>query len=388
MAPAASARCGLCARARRRGRARGRCPRAVNALGASSGSETPRLVLGTMRFGSATSAGGLSREEASRLFLCAYELGIREVDTAEMYPSPAERETHGLSEAWVGAFARERPEMRVTTKVAGPGSMPWIRDGPRALSAEDIRSAAEASCLRLGVDVIDTLLLHWPDRYVPSLFGNAVASEHESTHLGFVDANDYGVGASVEEQVEALAALVEQGVVRSVGLSNETAYGVAAFAAAAAQTPARPRVVSNAFSLLNRTVATHGVQEACRRLGIHLMGYSPLANGALAREDVRGGAAAPADDPEDVARYDVVRKPNARLAVAEYARIARGSGLRLSQMALRFALSRGANESVVVGPRDEGQLAELCAWRDEGPLPGDVLAAIDGVHDRFPSPCP
>jgi len=189
--------------------------------------------------------------------------------------------------------------------------------------------------------------------------------------------------------VHVLAKLVAAGKTKYVGLSNETAYGITAFDAVA-QSEASIAVVSNAYSLLNRTVATHGVLEACKRCGVLHHGYSPLANGRLGdgKEDIADRDDDVILDPEDVARYDIERKPNAKRALAAYARLARESGMRLPQMALRFALSRGACDSVVIGPRDEHELRELCRWHDEGALPADVLLEIDRVNDRYPSPCP
>jgi aryl-alcohol dehydrogenase-like predicted oxidoreductase len=53
----------------------------------------------------------------------------------------------------------------IATKVAGPGSMPWLRGGPEALDASAIAEAIDASLSRLRCDYIDLYQLHWPDRY-------------------------------------------------------------------------------------------------------------------------------------------------------------------------------------------------------------------------------
>ena len=371
------------------------------ALSSNLGTRSETTIRRTCHHGTsanqATTLSGPSsthEQAAHRLMAVAYhECNIQRLDTAEMYPSPCAPHNSGETERIIGRFLRENPscEMQITTKVTGPASMPWIRNGPTGLSVDDICEAIDGSLARLQTDHVHTLLLHWPDRYVPSLFGYAVASSdgEPTTHQGYVDTNDYGVNTPVEEQVHVLAKLVAAGKTKYVGLSNETAYGITAFDAVAPP-EASIAVVSNAYSLLNRTVATHGVLEACKRCGVLHHGYSPLANGRLGdgKEDIADRDDDVILDPEDVARYDIERKPNAKRALAAYARLARESGMRLPQMALRFALSRGACDSVVIGPRDEHELRELCRWHDEGALPADVLLEIDRVNDRYPSPCP
>lgn len=111
--------------------------------------------------------GELLDERASlRLFDAAADLGIARWDTAEMYPVPQRAATQGRSEELLGAWLRPRTREahHVTSKVAGPGGMDWLRGGPVCLNGESITEALEGSLRRLRTDYIDTLLLHWPDR--------------------------------------------------------------------------------------------------------------------------------------------------------------------------------------------------------------------------------
>lgn len=55
----------------------------------------------------------------------------------------------------------------MATKIAGPsGEMTWLRGGPPSLDAANIAAAIDGSLLRLGVDCLDLVYLHWPDRCV------------------------------------------------------------------------------------------------------------------------------------------------------------------------------------------------------------------------------
>ena len=83
-----------------------------------------------------------------------------------MYPVPQKAASQGISEELLGQWLRKqkRDEHRVTTKVAGPGGMPWLRGGPERLDGANITAALNASLDRLQTDYVDTLLLHWPDR--------------------------------------------------------------------------------------------------------------------------------------------------------------------------------------------------------------------------------
>jgi aryl-alcohol dehydrogenase-like predicted oxidoreductase len=108
----------------------------------------------------------ISERESHALFSYAADNGIAAWDTAEMYPVPQSVATQGQSEAILGSWLQKecRDAHWITTKVAGPGSMPWLRGGPLKLSKKDILDAVDGSLRRLQTDFVDCVLLHWPDR--------------------------------------------------------------------------------------------------------------------------------------------------------------------------------------------------------------------------------
>ena len=150
---------------------------------ADTGLEASRIGLGTWAIGGWMWGG--SEEEASlRTLEAALDAGITLVDTAPVYG-------HGRSEELVGkALERSgrRGEVVLATKVGleWDGDEVW-RNGTR----ERIETEIEDSLRRLRTDRIDLYQVHWPDLETP-----------------------------VEETAEAMAELLERGLVRAVGVSN------------------------------------------------------------------------------------------------------------------------------------------------------------------------
>ena len=81
-------------------------------------------------------------------------------------------------------------------------------------------------------------------------------------------------------------------------------------------------------------------------------------------------------------------KPNARVAVAAYASLAREWGLSPTQLAIRFVLDNRLVASAVTGATSAGQLAELLGAAALPPLDARLRAAVDAVHAAYPNPTP
>jgi len=237
-----------------------------------------------------------------------------------------------------------------------------------------VRRALEDSLRRLQTDYVDLYQIHWPDRYVPQFGATAYDPENERTATPIV------------EQLEAFAQLIREGKARYIGLSNETAWGVAEFSRVASRF-GLPKVVSiqNAYSLLNRTFDS-ALAEASRREDVGLLAYSPLAFGLLTGKHAAGPLA-----NSRLALFDSFgqryRKPNVDEAVAAYVQIAKDHALTPAALALAFVRSRWFTASTIIGATTQKQLEQNLNSLDVT-LNAEALAAIEQVHARFPNPAP
>ena len=340
-------------------------------LGQSDLRVTP-ICLGTMTFGEQVN-------EADSHAILSHSLarGVNFIDTAEMYSVPARAETFGATETIIGNWFAKNPGARqklvLATKVAGPSrGMPWVREG-RGMTSADIIASCEGSLRRLQTDVIDLYQIHWPERHVPA-FG-----------MLYYDPSKETSQTPIHEQLETLAKLVKAGKVRTIGLSNETPYGVHEFVRLAEQ-HGLPRVatVQNPYCLINRTWE-NALDETCHRLNVSLLAYSPLGFGLLTgKYDEHAPTDAGAPQGARIARYESVRKqrwgrPESLAAARRYNQLARDNGLTPTQMALAFCYTKWQVASTIIGVTSLAQLDEdLNAWGTM--LSPEVLQAIDAIR--------
>lgn len=180
---------------------------------------------------------------AQALFDRAVELGVTFFDTAEVY-GPF------TNEVLVGqGLRRHRDKVAIATKFGFTIGDEAKADRPSGLDSrpEHLRAVAEASLKRLGVEVIDLFYQHRVDPDVP-----------------------------IEETVGAMADLVKEGKVRTLGLSEASA---ATLRRAHAVHPIA--AIQSEYSLWTRDPETNGVLDACRELGIGFVPFSPLGRGML-----------------------------------------------------------------------------------------------------------
>ncbi|MFG1432073.1 aldo/keto reductase [Xanthobacter sp. V2C-8] len=316
-----------------------------------SGLSVSSICLGTMTFGQQNTEA----EGHAQLDL-ALSHGINFIDTAEVYSIPPRPETQGSTERIIGSWLKargNRDKVILASKVAGRSTQNWLRaDGsnPR-LDARNINEAIEGSLRRLQTDYLDLYQLHWPDRAVP-LFGNPASAPARGS--------DESPEVPIEETLGALAELVKAGKVRHIGLSNETAWGLCRFLAAA-EKGIGPRVVSvqNAYNLLNRTYEA-GLSEFHAREGVGLLAYSPLAQGYLTGKYL-GGARPAGARTTLFSRGQRYEKPGTEEAIRAYMALAAELGLSPVGLAQAWVTSRPFVTSNIIGATSISQLEETLA---------------------------
>lgn len=334
--------------------------------------EVSALCLGTMTWGEQNSA-----DQAFEQMDYARSRGINFFDTAEMYPVPPRPETQGRTETYIGQWLRargEREALVLASKATGPGNE-HIRGGS-GLNRERLLAAFEGSLERLQTDYIDLYQIHWPNRET-NFFGKLGYSHR---------AEEADVEANQHELLKTLSELVASGRVKTVGLSNETPWGVLNFLRLADRYEL-PRVVSiqNPYNLLNRTFEV-GLAEIALREKVGLLAYSPLAFGMLSGKYRHG------QRPEGARitlfeRFQRYNNPQAAVATERYALLAEEHGLDFAQMALAFINAQPFVTSNIIGATSMAQLqsnidsAELV-------LSEALRQGIEDIHRAQPNPAP
>lgn len=344
-----------------------------NTLG-TTGIDISAIGLGTMTFGEQN-----TEQQAHDQLSLAVEYGINFIDTAELYPAPANETTVTLSEQYIGNWLQHqnREKLVIATKVVGPAPKKWIgyiRNGPQ-LTPTQIEAALHDSLKRLRTDYIDLYQIHWPSRNT-NYFGK----------LGY----EYGKDKHdnpIRETLETLARLISDGKIRHIGVSNETPWGLHQYLQCA-QEYDLPVIASiqNPYCLLNRTFEI-GLAEFSHRSSVGLLAYSPLAGGSLSGKYLHG------NQPENARltlhknyfyRYTTDR---ATAAIEQYVDIAKEHSLKPATMALAYVNRQPFVASSIIGVTTQEQLRENCESIDLN-LNDEVIKAIQTVHDNNPNPCP
>ena len=183
----------------------------------AKGFRIPIVGLGTWTLGG---------RDCARLVEQAIRIGYRHIDTAQMYDN----------ERAVGEGVRAsglRSEVMVTTKIQ-----------PSLLAPRDVERSVKESLAQLRLDVIDLLLIHWPNPRVP-----------------------------LAETLGAMAKMKREGYARAIGVSNFTV----ALLDLANKVSSEPLVCNQVEC--HPYLDQDKVIAACRKHGMAMVAYSPIARG-------------------------------------------------------------------------------------------------------------
>ena len=331
------------------------------------------ICLGTMTWGEQN-----TQKEAFEQMNYSLDCGINFFDAAEIYPSPCRKETYGETERIIGNWFKERNNRKkviLATKVSGPG-LSWIRGGGLQYTKENISSALLGSLERLQTDYLDLYQLHWPERNT-NYFGK-LGYKHKTEEREW---NDF------ESILRTLKQFVDEGKIRYIGLSNESAWGLSKFLELS-KSQNLPRIMSvqNPYNLLNRTYEI-GLAEISIREQSGLLAYSPLASGVLSgkyRNNQKPKGSRLQLFGDYFPRY---AGKSSNLAVEEYFKIAKKHKISLAQLSLAFVSQQSFVTSNIIGATTMKQLEENIGSANIK-LSSEIIDEINSVHKNNSNPAP
>jgi len=288
----------------------------------NSGLKVSELSLGSWT----TFGGSVTSGDASPIVKKAFDLGINLFDTADVY-------VKGGAELALGAAIRDLPrgEIVVATKCMGR-----VGEGPlgRGLSRKHIFDAMDASLKRLGLDYVDLYQFHAPDADTP-----------------------------IEESLRAFEDLVRMGRTRYIGFSNfDEQPPLADQVVAIQQREHWTAMISSQprYSLLDRHVED-GHAAFCRKQGIGMIVYSPLAQGVLTNKYAAGARPAGSRASGTFAHFLESQKaltPENVAAVERLAAWCAGRDLQPAAVALAWVLRNPAVSSAILGATSSEQVEQ------------------------------
>jgi aryl-alcohol dehydrogenase-like predicted oxidoreductase len=255
--------------------------------------------------------GDLDEERFIRSIERAIDLGCNFIDCANNYG-------RGQSEILLGqAIKGKRDSLVITSKVftrVGPGP------NDQGLSRSHIIHQVNSSLKKLQTDWIDIYYMHRPDP-----------------------------DTRIEETLRTMEDLVRQGKVRYVGASNHNAAQVVELLWTADRLGLEPIVcLQNHYNLLHRWEVEPELLALCRRYGLGLMTYSPLAVGLLSGR-FRQGRTQPADTYWDQERLQQVLNERTDRVIQTLVDLASERGVTPAQLAIAWLLDHGEITAPIVG---------------------------------------
>jgi len=274
-----------------------------------------RLAVGTSPFG-----GVFGRADASAAIgavHAALEAGVTYFDTAPAYGATRSERVLG------GALVGVPRDAYVVSSKAGKATEASGRDR-LAYDERSIRASVDASCERLGVDVLDVVFLHDFDL-------------DDGAHLPA--ALDTGFGT--------LRALQGEGRIRAVGAGI---YRMDVWKRVLREVVLDVALVHNHHSLID--VRAYELLPLAEARGVGVVNGAPFASGLLT------GAPAPAWHPAPV---------SARRRIERARAITEAAGVPLARLALGFAASEPRLPVTLAGAADADEVRRNLAWSSEAP---------------------
>jgi len=300
-----------------------------------------RVGLGTWAIGG-WMWGGSDDAQSIETIRAALDHGVNLIDTAPVYG-------FGRSEEVVGqALAGRRGRAVIATKVG----LEW-KDGKvfRNASRARINQEIEDSLRRLQTDHIDIYQVHWPDPKTP-----------------------------IEETAEAMKALLDQGKIGAIGVSNFSVEQMERF-----RKTAPIHVLQPPYNLFEREIEAD-ILPYCLKHGIATFGYGALCRGLLSGRMKPDTVFDAGDLRRDDPKFKPPRFARYLAAVERLDRLARERfGKRVIHLAARWVLDQGVSTALWGARRPDqlGPIDEVSGWS----LDGAAKDEIDRIlREEIPDP--
>ena len=302
-----------------------------------SGIAVPFLGMGTWAIGGGAWWGDNDDALSVKAIQTAVEQGIQWIDTAPIY---------GLyhSEEVVGEAMKhiDRDKVVLSTKCG----LEWRHESPilhkvvdgvqvyRDLSAKSIIEDVEDSLRRLHTDHLDVLYTHW-------------------------QSPDFGV-YPLEETMEAMMKLKEQGKIRAIGASNVTSDIIRGYCRYG-----QLDVIQEKYSLLTRRIEKQ-LLPTCKELGVSVQAYSPLEQGLLT-----GKVTMDTTYPEGSTRntnpcFQPTRRAQALELLAKWGDLTEKYDCTMAQLVIAMTARMIPGLHVLCGARKPEQVQRRCAEHQTG----------------------
>lgn len=309
-------------------------------------SPKPRVILGLMNFGPDTNSGArITSPSEYNTFLDHFQAaGYNEVDTARTYVG-------GKQEAFTREARWKERGLTIATKV-------YPRE-PGTHKPEVLTEQFNTSLKELGTECVDIFYLHAADRSVP-----------------------------FAETLEAVDKLHKQGKFVQLGLSNFTAFEVAEIVMTCKfNNWVRPSIYQGMYNAITRSLERELI-PACKRYGLDVVVYNPVAGGLFS------GKYKTKDIPKEGRYSDAVgklgemyRKRYFKDSTFEALKIiepvVEKHGLTMIECAFRWLTNHSAlnikdgSDGIIIGVSSLAQLDENLKDCEKGPLPQEVVDALD-----------
>ena len=296
----------------------------------------------------------VDQAEVLKLMTTAYDAGVNFFDNAEGYEA-------GKSEILMGEALKKlgwnRDSFIVSSKVFWGGAKPT----QRGLSRKHVTDACHAALKRLQVDYLDLYFCHRPDLDTP-----------------------------IEETVQAMHNLIQQGKVLYWGTSQWTAQQITEAWAAAKDLRISPPVMEQPeYNFFERFKVESDFLPLYDLTGLGATIWSPLASGLLTGKYARK---IPADSRLNLPGYEWLKaewqSPAGKVKFAKIEKlsaIAAKSGLQLNHMALLWCLSNVHVSTVILGASKLSQLTDnLAALDHRETMTEDLKSRIELILDNKP----